>query len=84
MTEDKKNTFIKIINIIGNSLLLILAILVTVTSYTKFRTTLEVIFLFSCLLLIYSKYLSNNKKTMIPYLIFLILISSHLLYTLFI
>ncbi|EOO21381.1 phosphotransferase system glucose/maltose/N-acetylglucosamine-specific IIC component [Bacillus sp. RC242] len=44
MTEDKKNNFIKIINILGNSLLLILAILVTITSYTEFRTTLEIIF----------------------------------------
>ncbi|EJS50642.1 hypothetical protein CN445_26165 [Bacillus cereus] len=84
MNEGKKNNFIKIINILGNSLLLTLAILVTITSYTEFRTTLEIIFLISCLLLIYSKYLSNNKKAMIPYLIFLILISSHLLYTLFI
>lgn len=84
MTEDKKNNFIKIINIIGNSLLLILAILVTIPSYTEFRTTLEIIFLISCLLLIYSKYLSNNKKAMIPYVIFFLLISSHLLYTLLI
>lgn len=44
MTEDKKNNFIKIINILSNSLLLILAILVTITSYTEFRTTLEIIF----------------------------------------
>lgn len=82
MTEDKKNNFVKIINILGNSLLLILAILVTIPSYTEFRTTLEIIFVISCLLLIYSKHLSNNKKAMIPYIIFFILISSHLLYTL--
>jgi hypothetical protein len=82
MIEDTKNTFIKIINILGNSLLLILAILVIIPGYTEFRTTLEIIFLISCLLLIYSKYLSKNKKAMIPYFIFLILISSHLLYTL--
>ncbi len=34
MTEDKRNNFIKIIHILGNSLLLILAILVTIPSYT--------------------------------------------------
>jgi len=84
MTEDKKNTFIKIINIIGNSLLLILAILVIIPGYTEFRTLLEIIFLGSCLLLIYSKYVSKNKKMMVIYLIYLILISSHLLYTLLI
>ncbi|GLV64832.1 hypothetical protein Bmyc01_35020 [Bacillus mycoides] len=84
MTEDKKKNFIQIITILGNSSLIILAILVTIPSYTEFRTTLEIIFLLSCLLLIYSKYLSNNKKAMIPYIIFFILISSHLVYTLLI
>ncbi|PEX90713.1 hypothetical protein CN450_11305 [Bacillus cereus] len=84
MTEDKKKNFIQIITILGNSSLIILAILVTIPSYIEFRTTLEIIFLLSCLLLIYSKYLSNNKKAMIPYFIFSILISSHLLYTLLI
>ncbi|PDY81653.1 hypothetical protein COA08_20705 [Bacillus cereus] len=84
MTEDKKKNFIQIITILGNSSLIILAILVTIPSYTEFRTTLEIIFLLSCLLLIYSKYLSNNKKAMIPYIIFLILISLHLVYTLLI
>ncbi|OQR55001.1 hypothetical protein CDB3_20810 [Bacillus sp. CDB3] len=84
MTEDKKKNFIQIITILGNSSLIILAILVTIPSYTEFRTTLDIIFLLSCLLLIYSKYLSNNKKAMIPYIIFLILISSHLVYTLLI
>ncbi|PGV61708.1 hypothetical protein COD94_18605 [Bacillus cereus] len=84
MTEDKKKNFIQIITILGNSSLIILAILVTIPSYTEFRTTLEIIFLLSCLLLIYNKYLSNNKKAMIPYIIFLILISSHLVYTLLI
>lgn len=84
MTGDKKKNFIQIITILGNSSLIILAILVTIPSYTEFRTTLEIIFLLSCLLLIYSKYLSNNKKAMIPYIIFFILISSHLVYTLLI
>lgn len=83
MIESKKtNLFIRIIDTIGNALLLILAILVVIPGYTEFRTTLEIIFIISCLLLIFSKYLNNNKKAMIPYFVFLILISIHLLYTL--
>ena len=83
MTErEKPKLFIRIINITGNALLLILAVFVVIPGYMEFRTTLEIIFIISCLLIIIGKYLSNNKKGTIPYLLFLIVISVHLLFTL--
>lgn len=82
--REKPKLFIRIIAITGNALLLILAVLVVIPGYMEFRTTLEIIFIISCLLLIISKYLNNNKKWTIPYLLLLILISVHLLYTLII
>jgi hypothetical protein len=81
--REKAGLFTRSIDVAGNILLFILAIFVVIPGYIEFRTTLEIVFIIACLLLILSKYLKNDKKGTVPYLLFLVVISAHLLFTVF-